>query len=44
MCRYNLVCERSHLVKRGVCEHVVVGEADARGDDGGGRGDGGDGR
>lgn len=31
-----------HLVEGGVCEHVVV-KADARGEDGGGRGDGGDG-
>lgn len=32
-----------YLVKWGVCKHVVVRDADARGDDGGGRCDGGDG-
>lgn len=33
-----------YLVKGGVCEHVVVREADSRGDDRGGRCDGGDSR
>lgn len=35
--------KRAHLVKRGVRKHVVVRETDARGDDRGGRCDGGDG-
>lgn len=38
-----LTAELRHLVEGGVCEHVVVNERDARGDDGGGRADGGDG-
>lgn len=36
--------KRLYLVKGGVCKHVVMREADARGDDRGGRCDGGDGR
>ncbi len=37
-------CVVTDLIEGGVCEHVVMGEAEARGDDRGGRCDGGDGR
>jgi len=33
----------THLVEGGVCEHVIMGEAEAGGEDGDGGGDGGDG-